>query len=57
MNKPKYISPRVALLEIQAAMDGQEWSADTLEFIAAQLRAAGYAVRDPEDLIAEDEPA
>jgi hypothetical protein len=43
-----------ALAEIARALDGQEWSPDTLDTIAAILRRAGYVVRDPEDVDAED---
>lgn len=36
------------ILRIQELMDGQEWSAETLEEIAELLREAGYRVRDLE---------
>jgi hypothetical protein len=34
---------------IHAALDGRHWTADTLDSIAAILRAAGYVVRSPEE--------
>lgn len=38
-----------ALLAIQAIMDGEAWSPDTLDRIAAILREAGYPIRDLDD--------
>jgi len=35
-----------ALAQIAELMDGTEWSADTLDEIAATLRAAGFQIRD-----------
>jgi len=34
-----------AMLQIQEALDGREWNADTLETIAAILVEAGYRLR------------
>ena len=39
---------------IHKLMDGTEWSADTLDAIAAELRAAGYVIRDPADMPEEE---
>ncbi len=38
-----------ALLEIQNALDGVEWTPDTLERIARVMVAAGYRIRDLEE--------
>lgn len=38
-----------AMLEIQQLMDGEVWTADTLDAIAAILQRAGYRVRGRED--------
>ena len=34
------------LTQIVREMDGTEWNADTLDAIAARLRAAGYEIRE-----------
>jgi hypothetical protein len=34
------------VMSIQELLDGKEWTPDTLEAIAALLRANGYQVRD-----------
>jgi len=34
---------------IAAMLDGQVWTPDTLDQIAAILRAAGYQIREPEE--------
>jgi len=38
-----------ALAKIQQRLDTQEWSADTLDAIADDLRAAGLLVREPDE--------
>jgi hypothetical protein len=38
-----------AMLAIQQALDGVEWTADTLECIAEILLQAGYRIRDLDD--------
>lgn len=38
-----------AMLQIQELMDGQEWSPETLDDIAAIVRKAGYRIRDLDD--------
>ena len=44
-----------ALHSIHALMDGTEWSADTLQDIAAVLKRAGLPVREPADDDRNDE--
>jgi hypothetical protein len=43
------------LKQIQSAMDGLEWSPDTLETIAGIMRAGGYEIRDVQTAAAEQE--
>lgn len=45
---------RYALLEIQNALDGVEWTPDTLERIARAMIAAGYRIRDLDDIDRDD---
>jgi len=44
-----------AMLAIQELLDGTEWSADTLDRIAAIVIAAGYRIRDLNDETIENE--
>jgi hypothetical protein len=44
-----------AMLAIQQALDGVEWTADTLERIAEILHQAGYRIRDLDDRDVEGE--
>ena len=47
-----------ALDAIVALLDGTEWGVETVETIAAIVRAAGYVVRDPSEMTdAADEVA
>ena len=39
-----------AMLAIQELLDGVEWSANTLEEIAAVVIKAGYRIRDLDDV-------
>jgi hypothetical protein len=48
-------TPRDALLAIHLAMDGKEWSPETLETIAEILRDEGFTIREPVEAEAEDE--
>jgi len=43
------LDPTAALGRIHALLDGTEWDADTLDAIADVVRAAGLAVRGPEE--------
>jgi len=45
-----------ALLAIQEAMDGVEWTPDTLDTIAKIMREAGYLIRDTNDRDGEVAP-
>lgn len=38
------------ILAIQEAMDGVEWNADTLQFIAGLLDNNGYHIRDIDEV-------
>jgi len=38
---------QLALARIANLLDGQEWTADTLDAIANILRAEGFAIRNP----------
>lgn len=49
MDATSTLSASEALAAIQARMDGVEWDADTLDYIAAILELAGYPVRELED--------
>lgn len=44
----KLVEATEPLRDIHVLMDGEEWSPDTLNEIAAILRAAGFTVRGPE---------
>jgi hypothetical protein len=44
-----------AMLAIQQALDGVEWTADTLERVAEILHRAGYRIRDLDDRDTEGE--
>lgn len=43
------MSPEDALLSIQEAMDGVEWTPETLEHIAGVMEQAGYHIRDTKE--------
>lgn len=47
---------RTILLAIQEAMDGVEWTPDTLDTIAKIMREAGYLIRDTNDRDGEVAP-
>lgn len=42
-------SPRQTLDAIVKLLDREEWGPDTLDAIAAELRAGGFEIRDPEE--------
>lgn len=42
------------LLGIQELLDGQEWTPDTLERIAALMIRGGYRIRDLDDIDREE---
>lgn len=55
MSKPTTQQAAMAADAIAKLMDGKEWNADTLDAIAAELREAGYVLRDPHDMPEETE--
>lgn len=42
-------SPRQTLDAIVKLLDGEVWSPDTLDAIAAELRAGGFEIKEPSD--------
>ena len=44
------MSDHEAMLAIQQLLDGVEWSADTVESIAAIMIRCGYRIRDMDDV-------
>lgn len=51
----RQLSDRDALRRIQAALDGREWTPDTLDEIADAVRQTGRVVRSTDDVRDEDE--
>jgi len=49
------MKPRDALDAIHAILDGTEWDADTVAGVAEIVTAAGYTIRDPDEVDDEDD--
>lgn len=47
-SRPQPVADAEAIAKIAAALDRQEWTADTASQVAEFVREAGYEVRDPE---------
>jgi hypothetical protein len=50
------MSDHDAMLAIQECLDGTEWNSNTLEEVAAIMTAAGYKIRDLDDVEREATP-
>ena len=55
--EPNRLTPREALDAIFTALDGEEWSADTLDAIGQVIKRAGYRIGAPGKTGSRPEPA